>query len=433
MTTIGVATHCWGMNYGGTLQSFALLKILEGFGYPAERVMYTPGREFPVGRKNAAVRLMKEAARCLAPLFFEGSRSLRRSVLRKKILFDAFRQDFLRESPTFRQYRELKNRTPRYDLAVAGSDQIWNPHLLPNTPFFMLDFVPPERRIAYAGSFGVEKIPSNRIPFFRDGLRQFAALSVREESGADIVENLLGKRPPVVLDPTFLFTADQWDEVVSSAQISDPPVTLNRLADAAESPADSDKAVHAEVRNHDAPMISPYILCYALPNLAHILPWAKKIEKITGKSITAICLSRNDFDLSRQMTDVHFVKTAGPAEFVTLFKNADFVVTNSFHGTAFSVLYHKPFVSIEKDAVIRSDQDGHLNRTDSRKIDFLKRIGLPHRFVSPNDAPSADLLVENFDPVDAIIAEQRAFSLNYLKSSVAHALAALPQSIYDNK
>ena len=191
---------------------------------------------------------------------------------------------------------------------IVGSDQVWNPNFGRFRDVDLLTFANPEQKIAFSASFGVNELPENLKEYARRNLETFKAISVREDAGKKIVEELTGRTDvEVLVDPTMLLTAQEWDKV------SKRPEQLDDLK--------SEK----------------YILNYFLGELPEV--WKLEIERIAKENNCEII---NILDKQSP-----FYQT-GPSEFIYLEKNAFMVCTDSFHSSVFSIIYDTPFVVFDK-------------------------------------------------------------------------------------
>ena len=259
-------------------------------------------------------------------------------------------------------------------LILSGGDQIWNPKIFPDGRFDPVFFgtFSQKRRIAYAPSFGVPTIPEGMQAELKGYLDGFSHLSARETQGSAIIRDIAGKDAPVVLDPTLLLTADQWDSM-------------------ADHPANYPKG--------------GYILCYCISRPGALTPYLERLHQETGLPVVQLCgIRQKVYPKAKQIMD------AGPAEFLGLFQNAAYVVTNSFHGTVFSVQFHRPFFTTVSPAELSAPER-------SRTVSILSRLGLANRVIGKGD--TAELL----DPVDweaaeAALTAARKDSLNYLQAAL---------------
>ncbi len=235
-----------------------------------------------------------------------------RLLERRKMAYDKFKKKHL--VITDKKYTsnlELKQYLPEADIYIAGSDQIWNP-LLKNghDNAFYLDFVPEnKKKIAYAASFSVDSLDKSIKEGIKGYLEKFHRISIRESSGTKIVQDLGIQRVIHVVDPVFLLDKNMWSRVIA--------------------------------KNY----FEKYILVYDFDNNPMIKDMAQKLSKLYNLKIYSI--------LKSDYADRNFYK-CGPCDFVSLIRNAQFVVSNSFHATAFSVIFHTPFYVFNRQWGINS-------------------------------------------------------------------------------
>lgn len=187
-----------------------------------------------------------------------------------------------------------------YDFFVVGSDQVWNPEFY--FPGRFLDFAAPKKRIAYAASIAIPELPKNFQAIYRQKISEIPHVSMREKEGCDLVEKLTGKRPIQVLDPVFLLTAQEW------RKISVPPTWINQKT----------------YRNG-------YLLTYFFNG--------KPPEQVKSLAKKLNLPLINLFDIN---TFNHYI--IGVEEFLYLVDHAALICTQSFHGTAFSTIFKRPFI-----------------------------------------------------------------------------------------
>ena len=314
---IGIITIVKVNNYGAELQAFALQKKLELLGYRSEIIDYLYYKNWnfndtamskpfiSMGIKAKAVywakyRLVNFLLAKVFPVF---NKSVRLRLLR----FDGFHRRNTKFSRQYRSMPDLYNAKLDYDVFIVGSDQVWNPMASSSIEPYFLTFAPKgARKISYASSFGVSQIDKSLHERFRDLLNNIDVISVRETSGQDLVKLLTGRHAELVADPTLLLTKQEWGKYM------------------AEYPS----------------MPKRYVLIYQLSDSVAIVRLAKRIAEEKGLPVFRIC--KRAFG-ERKDGGVTNILDAGPAEFLWLIAHAEYVVTNSFHGTAFSVNFSIPF------------------------------------------------------------------------------------------
>ena len=291
-------------------------------------------------------------------------------------IFARFAKQYYKDfSEEYYGFEALQKAASKYETVLVGSDQLWTPGGLP-TKFYNLMFVPDEvNKVSYATSFGVSNIPWYQKGRTSEYLNRINYLSVREIRGAEIVGELTSREAKVVADPTLLLTAQEWSEAIPSREIID----------------------------------QPYIFCYFLgENEAH-REIAEELSRKTGLRIvtTPFLDSFVERDLSfgdEQRFDI------GPDDFVNLIRNAQYVLTDSFHGTVFSVLHHKQFLTLPRFAA------GTQSR-NSRIESILRLAGLEKRLYCQNVFTQIQKPID-YSAVDKNIEELRKDSYEFLSKAL---------------
>lgn len=313
-------------NYGASLQAYALLTYLQKHGHEAELIQYLPPyqtRMYDYGWVNPESRASRYAMTRV--LYRVAKFAQRQTTLRRKRVFDEFNFRTIRTTDAvYRSYEELKANPPEADLYVVGSDQVWNVlYEAGRDPAFFLEFVRNGRKASYAASFSYLDLDEANRKRIAASLTGFEAVSVREYQGRDLLQTM-GIESTWVLDPVFLLPLSEW----------------NRLATDA-----SGRCVPKE----------KYVLVYDFEGNDRLKAFVKEYARRNGWRICAI-------------TDKHpltyadrNIRHAGPREFVRLIAGCEAVVSNSFHGTVFALLYHKPFFVFNR----------HRHRVNSRMESLL--------------------------------------------------------------
>jgi len=371
VTTVGTITYHDSINYGAILQAYALQKALTDMGYDSEIIDY---RKPHRGTANLS-----------------GFRRWRHFIWDnaiKQILVGNERQrkteGFVHNNLGLSKLQYLNSDTlrsepPLYDAYITGSDQVWNPTNNSNDSSYFLEFAPPgKRRISYAASFGVSQIPDRFVGDYRDRLKKLDFISTREIEGKQIIEQLSGREAEITLDPTLLLNRDEWDRIAVPFNFS-----------------------------------KPYILCYYMPGdktvNQSITELARYISSVTGWSIISI----GQKEYARLLFWRKSVYDAGPSEFIGLFQKASFVVTNSFHGTAFSINYRKPFLV---------PVNPHLSpekSLSSRILSLLRTLELEDRILPTGTSlQNEEILSIDYEKAETILAQERKKSICFLKKAL---------------
>ena len=325
MKKVGILTMHKVINFGSALQAYATQKFVEKSGYESELIDYL----YPIRRKKKTI---KQRLISLMP-----------SRRNKRKKFQEFWNRYFKTSKqSFAAPELLTAESCKYDIYLTGSDQVWNPLLKDEVYPFMFNFIDGGKKLSFAASFSSGYIEEKeRREMYSKLLSQYQYISVREASGIPLVKELTGKDASHVCDPTFLLDNSEWEEINNSCTLS-----INE------------------------PYILIYILSYAYNPFPHVFDIIEKVRKELGYKVIFV-------DGSIKYTKkegYRNIRGCGPADFLYLVRNAAFVITTSFHGTAFAINFRRPLLS-----VIQPD----LNK-DSRMYSLLKMVGLESRAVVYN-------------------------------------------------
>lgn len=289
-------------NYGAALQCYGLSKALTDMGVENELYRYQNWARITYGM-SVLSRIKYEALKAAKLLLTGGERAKR---------FNQFRETYIpMTKKLYGNNDELRGDPGDYDVYISGSDQIWKPSLFRFDYSYFLDFVPEgKKKISFASSFGKAGFEESYKEKCGKLLGEYSHISVREKSGEAIVKDLCGKDAVTSVDPTLLLTKEDWMPLTEKA---------------------SEKA-----KNFNG------ILCYIMPGdslvESAIEKLAQKLHEKTGLPIMRMGIKEHKiFSYKKNEVDIK----AGPADFLAYFAGAQYVVTNSFHGTAFSVNFGK--------------------------------------------------------------------------------------------
>lgn len=323
-------------NVGASLQAYALAEYLKELGHDIEIINYKPEYLFTykltgVGNSRYDYPILRELYQ-LAKL----PGRIKNKYGKRKKEFDRFTKKYLPVTEKkFTSNEDLKKNLPKADVYFAGSDQIWNT-IFNNgkDPAFYLDFAPKSAvKASYAASFATEDILEEWKVRVQQWLKKLDYISVRESSGVEIVKKLGIERVQQVVDPVFLLDSGKWE------------------------------ILEKKVNNTE-----PYILIYDFDNNQKIYDFAKNLAKKNGWKIYSL-LKNKECDRS--------FENEGPESFLWLVHHAEFVISNSFHATAFSIIFQKQFVVFERlekintrmqDLVINLEIEKCLNNNDKKDI-----------------------------------------------------------------
>lgn len=297
---IGIITFHAADNYGAVLQAYALQTYLAEQGNEVQIIDFVPfgvekaNKPLFVQEKSAIKRIIKKAL--ILPNYFKLSRRNKK--------FEKFRNKYLNLSTKYRSAAEIKAAALDYNICITGSDQVFNP-LIHNSDIYYLDFCNKASKVAYAPSFGIKDF-SLVGEKTKTLINKFAHLSCRESDGAEFLSRTTGKEVPTVSDPVFLLSPEEWNKITTK------------------------------------PRDGEYIFVYDLNGGSKLIEIANKIKKETNLPI--VCITARKYSNTKYNVDELHID-AGPQEFVSYINHASYVVTDSFHGTAFSILFQRKFIS----------------------------------------------------------------------------------------
>lgn len=368
-------------NYGSILQTYALQNTVRKLGYNTLIVAYCES-----GLRKFLRLLNKEYAETRFRMLIKHIRlilkgkTFNNNLKARSNSFSDFIQQYLFLSKRYTNLNDIKKDSYNWDTVLLGSDQVWHP-INYEMHFFTLEFVNSmSRKIAYAPSFGVSTIPSKYIAKYERFLGNFTYLSCREDVGIDLIKKISGREATHVCDPTLLMTPNEWRDAFSFAKIYD----------------------------------NPYLFVYLMGNNANHRILAKKYADKNRLKIVALTHIDEYVKSDDGYADYTPFKV-GPSEFLSLIYNASAVITDSFHASVFSLLFHKIFYTFNRF------ESGIGSSTTSRIDSLLSMAGVLERKVK-NDATLKDMEsikgIE-WEKVDINLSIFRDHSVQYLKTILA--------------
>ena len=363
MRKVALVTFHTPLSCGALLQAFALQEAIKDNHCLCRIINYVP--HYPFDQVHLST--LRHLYLGISSIIF------RKRINLLKFRFSKWMKNRLELTNLITSETQLKKISEEFDIFVCGSDQIWR---LPERGYYFLDFVPNNaRRVAYAPSFGNVNFNERAKSKIRNYLTRFDYLSVRENDAAVFVSNLLNKTVPATLDPTLLWTSEFWKKYAANFPTHIP---------------------------------KRYVLLFSVQDT---IPSFKIALKVCAKLKLPLVV----IDCARRLIWHPFLNNfydAGPAEFLRLVELADFIVTSSFHGMAFSVNYGKPFLSICR----RQAQN-----VNSRIQSLADILGVGERVMYPDEELSDTLFDELGQRVFARLAEQRERSWHLLAESLGSA------------
>lgn len=358
-------------NYGNVLQRYAVCNLLMGLGAEVESLWFSPQAGF-LPYLQSHYPWMKDSWdwktwvklginwKGATHKMFSGENAW--EAARNAVI-----KSFVDRYIPMRYDVDFSKVADEYDYFVTGSDQVWNPYFADLEKLF-IKFAPREKRIAYAASISCPEIPSKDLQGFIDGINGMKAISVREQAGAELIEQLTGRKVEVVADPTMLVAAERWREI-------------------ARKPS-----------------------------------WLKGDEKI----LTTYFLGKRPDEVINRLADEHGLKVVNildehvfehyavaPEEWLWLIDHAKLMYTDSFHGTVFSILFRRPFVVTERIG------DGCVNKMTSRIDTLLGKFGLEARRGTKENGYMIYTPMEiQYGDVEAVLAKDRQRAEAYLRRAL---------------
>lgn len=378
---IAITTWYHFRNYGTALQVVALNKVIKSNGYEVDTVQHIPHGYYR-GLNDYTIKSVINRVLNKIRIKIQPHKQVRYyDNDKKKKLFDDFIKQHVSFTNKCTNKTELEQLNSLYDVFICGSDQIWAPSLF--DPVYFLDYVSDDqKKIAYAPSLGLSQVDDEYVrERITEQLQRFRFLSVRESKGIEIIRNLIGRDAELVCDPTLLLTEEEWIELTN-------------------------KEFH--IRNK-------YILCYMLGNSAN--NW-KTINIIAKKlHIELKTIPVYDSDLSREGC---IQSSIGPAEFLQLFYEAEYICTDSYHGILFSCIFHKQFTAFE-----RFSPKDPVNQ-NSRIYSILEILHLNNRLYKDHDYQHVTEKIDYLD-VEKRLSSFRSYSLDYLLQAIKTVQDRIPE------
>lgn len=380
---VGIVTlYHANYNFGGLLQAYALPKVLkEHFGIEAEQIDYVPTVQSVKEEQDNKKGIAKCFYRIIynfGIFFFD--KVNKKKLNRRKQAFDSFINEIPHgETPC--DYYTINESLNRYGVFVCGGDQIWNDFKEDqNIEVYSLQFVPSGyKKIAYAPSMAVLEASSSFKKVMRNGLNGLDAVSVREKKSLSVLQQLTDKNIEVVVDPVLLMTADEWTRSARG--------TKNK---------------------------GKYVLCYLLGDSTQQREAVKKAAKrlrlpvLTFPHILVNVVRKCDLFFG----NIHDY-TSGPREFIGLIKNAEMVITDSFHACVFSMIFKTPFAVFERGGI------GETGNMNSRIYDFLEEYHLENQLVTAEELTEMKEIPKiDFTYAHGHWKKRREESLKYLENAL---------------
>lgn len=356
---VGIITVWDDENYGNRLQHYAVQETIKKATYGGEAVTIEYSDDCKSRFSQSAERFIRRLKAATTYRFCAQGKLKIERVKRAKNL-RAFSEKHLRLDGGLISNGHIPHGlNEKYDFFVVGSDQVWNPRFNHATPELFLTFADKAKRIAYAPSFGISQLPDGTEKYFADMLSGIPHLSCREEAGSALITKLTGREALTLIDPTMMLTADEW------LQVTNTQLPKNN-----------------------------YLLTYFLGRPSDEA-YSFIASAAAQKGLEIVSL--NDVD-NMELYGI------GIEDFLGYFHNAGIVVTNSFHGTVFSMLFRKPFVVFGREPMnSRIETLLHKFGQDTRKY--------PQIF-------SSDFYAIDYSCMDKLLEKERNVAISYLREAM---------------
>ena len=385
MKKTAIASCYYVHNYGSMLQAYATQMALDKIGVENETIDIS-GFNSEIKKK----KLLYFIKASLTSDILLSKFGMAKTVLKKKLStgsyaesvrvrdkkFEEFKNNHIRFSPRYDSKQSLtESCRNNYSVVVVGSDQLWLPGNI-SADYFTLNFVPDEvKRVSYSTSFGQAELPKGMQEKAKAFLERIDCISVREKSGQKLISELTGREAEVVCDPTMLFTGEEWMSIQTEEPLYD----------------------------------QPYILCYFLGNNPCQREFVKRLKEHTGCKIVAL-LHLDEYIKSDEGYADITPYDVGPAEFLNLVRNAQYVCSDSFHCAVFSILYKKEFFSFRRYA----RNTGYS--TNSRLDTLFELVQISGRILN-GDENVQDVIADkiDFNKAHSLLENAREKSYEFLR------------------
>lgn len=352
MKKVGLITIQRWWNYGSMLQAYAEFKKLNLMGYDCEFIDFMPAKLF----NTRSFRMYNDVSE------YAGIRDRYIEAMGgRKARFRDFEKLYRISRNTYGCDKDLEDNPPQYDVYITGGDQIWNVNMRIASKAFFLHFTDSKEKYAFSTSVG--RCTEEKLSLYLEEIKKYKKIFMREKSGSDKIRSLLGDNSDVevgtMVDPTLQLSSKQWLEIIPEEPLYE----------------------------------KPYLLCYATldDELRNMFPMLKEMHGFLGIKVVLFGMVvpiEEDWIINKV--------DAGPFEFLRLIRDAEYVLTQSFHGTVFSCMFHKTFFTF------------NIELNEPRKNEILNNLGLSNRIVSKDRKLEASIFERpNFDSADRFLRSER--------------------------
>lgn len=371
-------------DYGGMLQAFATQRVFEKQGVESEAICFDElkgdinKRKWKYFLSNVLdLSIVKEKGRVIEKkLRQKANKELSRKLAKRDRAFERWCKEMFRASKAWENWQAMSEGAKGYDAVVVGSDQLWLPSNV-MADYYTLNWVPEEvNKVCYATSFGIGRIPEKYEGVYRKFLSRIDHLSAREISGQEIIKHIANRDVQQVCDPALLLDREGWDEVASERLVKEK-----------------------------------YIFCYFMGDNPDQREFVKRLARKTGCKVVALLHLDQYIPADEEYVD-YAPYDVTPADFVSLVKHADYVCTDSFHGTVFSINYSRTFFTFK-----RFNKKASLS-TNTRITSLLSTLGLESRLFEGSASVDGDIEIHGWDEIQERVSKFRAESLRYLMEAI---------------
>lgn len=372
---VGIMTFFDVENYGAVLQAYALCIAVHKLGFSAEDIRFKElnnDKATPLYKRVATVLKLSKGHL----LKYLKTREMSRATTRS---FMEFRNEYLKQSRlAYYSLEDLERYEDLYDAYITGSDMVWS-DIGQNLDAYFLRFTDYDKRIAYSPSLtGTDGLDAKRKAYYRERIEGMKYLSIREKSGQEFIDKECGRNAIWTVDPTLLLDQNMWIEQL-------------------------------QIESHHE---KPYILVYMFQGASTIKSAIKLIAETGKMDIRHIPMSVEERwqEHSRNKKNLF-----GPRQFVEMFSNASFIITNSYHGLLFSLIFNKPFVLFHRE------HGNRWSKHEKRMESLLEELHLEYRFLDPTQGIEPSMLQLDYSEINSVVNRKREESLNYLNSALLSA------------
>lgn len=383
---VGIVSCYFKHNYGSMLQAYATQKILDDMNIENETINIDKNIDFSNGKKKYYMGqvfnfqfIKSKLGMIKLKLDKKINKNLGKNISIRDKKYEEFRKTFRLTEP-YKTYAELNEKAEKdYSSVIVGSDQLWLPVNVV-ADYYTLNWVPEDvNKISFSTSFGVSIIPEKYKEAYKKFLNRINYLSTREVAGQKIIKDLIGRDATLVCDPTLLFNKVEW----MSIQKEEPIIK------------------------------GKYIFCYFLGKNIEHRKFAERLKEKTGYKIVSLNHADEYVKYSDMFAD-EAPYDVGPAEFLNMIRNAEYVCTDSFHGTVFSLINNVKFFTFR-----RYNSKSKVS-TNSRIDSLLGIVNLKERLINGDEDVEKEIEKKiDFENVNIKLEEFRNTSKEFLKNALS--------------